>query len=166
MLAPGESFSASYPAVPESVPRARTELTAFASEAGADGDRLDAIRLAASEAVTNAVMHAYRRGQVASRNDSAAIHVTASYVAGEVWVLIADGGTGLRARRKSPGLGLGLALIAQLADDLQILSRSTGGTELRMCFKLRFPQSRPPAQPRGSVSLAFSPACSSFSTTR
>jgi anti-sigma regulatory factor (Ser/Thr protein kinase) len=167
MFAPGETFSASYPAVPESVPRARTELTAFASEAGAGGDRLDAIRLAASEAVTNAVMHAYRSGQKASGKDSAAIHVTASYVAGEVWVLIADAGTGLRARSSSSsGLGLGLALIAQLADDLQILSRSTGGTELRMCFKLRFPQSRPSAQPRGSASSAFSPACSSFSTTR
>jgi anti-sigma regulatory factor (Ser/Thr protein kinase) len=165
MLAPGESFSASYPAVPESVPSARTALTTFASEAGAAGERLDAIRLAASEAVTNAVMHAYVKGHRADRHDSGAIHVNASYVEGEVWLLVADAGTGLRARTNSPGLGLGLALIAQLADDLQILSRGTGGTELRMRFRLRCPQSHPPTQPLGSISSAFSPASSSFSTT-
>jgi two-component sensor histidine kinase len=51
-------------------------------------------------------------------------------------VLIADDGTGLRPRGPHSGLGLGLALIAQLADDFQILSRAGGGTELRMQFRL------------------------------
>ena len=64
------------------------------------------------------------------------IHVSASHVGGEFWLFIADDGSGLRPRGPHSGLGLGLALIAQLADDFQILSRSTGGTELRIQFKL------------------------------
>jgi hypothetical protein len=83
-------------------------------------------------------------------------------------VLIADDGTGLRPRGRHSGLGLGLALIAQLADEFEILSRSTGGTELRMQFKLGDEQRsgqdrhrrdrRDRDQLRGSVSSAVVPA--------
>jgi serine/threonine-protein kinase RsbW len=160
MLVPGETFSKSYAAVPASVPMARQAVTAFADRAGADADRLEAIRLAASEAVTNAILHAY------SGDQSGTIQVSASYIKDEVWLLIGDAGSGLRPRSNSPGLGLGLALIAQLADEFQILSRGTGGTELRMRFKLRAPQSRrehherpiTERQSRGSLSAAASPA--------
>jgi serine/threonine-protein kinase RsbW len=130
MLIPGETFSASYPALPDSVPRARNAVTAFAREAGAQGRRLEAVQLAASEAITNAVMHAY---EASARGE---VQVSASYIEDELWVLIADTGHGMRPRDNSPGLGLGLALIAQLADEFQILSRGSGGTELRMRFGL------------------------------
>jgi serine/threonine-protein kinase RsbW len=152
MMAPGESYTESYPAVAETVPMARAAVTTFAREAGAKGERLEAIRLAASEAVTNAVRHAYD-GTVG------AVHVSASYVPGEVWILIADSGSGLRIRSPGKGLGLGLALIAQLADEFEIISRGSGGTELRMLFRLR---SRNPSpgrtQVRGSVRSALMPA--------
>ena len=173
MLIPGETFSESYPAVPQTVGDARNALTSFAEDAGADQQQLEAIRLAASEAVTNAVMHAYNEGEAGS------VQVSASYVENELWLLVADGGKGLRPRSNSPGLGLGLALIAQVADEFQILSRGSGGTELRLRFKLaarnhrsewsspersnRRPSHR---QERGSVSSALSPASSSFSTIR
>ena len=130
MLVPGETFSASYPAVPDSVGTARGVLTEFAREAGAGEDQLEAVRLAASEAITNAIIHAYERAEAGE------VHVSASYIEGELWLLIADAGHGMRPRENSPGLGLGLALIAQLADDFQILSRGSGGTELRMRFNL------------------------------
>jgi serine/threonine-protein kinase RsbW/stage II sporulation protein AB (anti-sigma F factor) len=157
MVNPGEGFSQSYPATPDSVPSVRNALTAFAAHVGADGRRLEAIRLAASEAVTNCVLHAYkgRRGR---------IQVGASQVGDEFWLFVADDGSGLRPRGRHSGLGLGLALIAQLADEFQILSRSTGGTELRMQFKL---DDHGPAdgrngaesgQLRGSVSSAAVPA--------
>lgn len=154
MLAPGESQSESYPAVADSVARARAAVTAFAEEAGAGGERLEAIRLAASEAVTNAVKHAYGGG------GGGTINLCASYVQDELWLLIADSGSGLRAHSKRPGLGLGLMLIAQLADDFQIHSRAAGGTEVQMRFRLRSPKPRPrPArQLRGSFSSAVSPA--------
>ena len=154
MLDRDEGFSKSYPAVPDSVAGARSALTDFAIAAGADGDRLEAIRLAASEAITNGILHAYEgaRGK---------IQVTASHVGGELWLFIADDGTGLRPRGPHSGLGLGLALIAQLADEFQIISRSTGGTELRMQFRLQDngrPQDRGRGQLRGSVSSAVIPA--------
>lgn len=145
MLVPGETFSASYPAVPGSVATARSVLTDFAREAGAGEEQLHAIRLAASEAITNAIIHAYDRA------DRGQVHVSASYVEGELWVLIADTGEGMHPRPNSPGLGLGLALIAQLADDFQILSRGSSGTELRMRFNLT---PAPPKQPRSSGSSA------------
>jgi anti-sigma regulatory factor (Ser/Thr protein kinase) len=168
MLIPGETFTESYPAEPEAVAQARNSLTGFAREAGADADQLEAVRLAASEAVTNAVMHAYAQGELGT------VQVSASYVEDELWILVADGGGGLRPRANSPGLGLGLALIAQLADEFQILSRGSGGTELRLRFKLASTSesSEPPrhsrglrasqcggsAAARGSVSTAFSAA--------
>lgn len=155
MLNPGDSYSESYAAVAESVPRARAVVTAFAEEAGAREERLQSIRLAASEAVTNAVLHAYDGGAPGT------IQITLTYVDGGLWVLIADSGAGLRVRSGSPGLGLGLALIAQLADDFQIHSRGSGGTELQMRFKLHSPPSgrgNSRFQRRGSFSTAVSPA--------
>ncbi|HLY48045.1 MAG TPA: ATP-binding protein [Solirubrobacteraceae bacterium] len=165
---PGETFTESFPAVPEAVADARNALTGFARDAGADPELLEAVRLAASEAVTNAVMHAYRD------REAGTVHVSASYVENELWLLVADAGDGLRPHAGSTGLGLGLALIAQLADDFQILSRGSGGTELRLRFNLARskprgdrrtqpqagsrPQSRGSARERGSVSSALSPA--------
>lgn len=130
MLSPGETFTASYPAEARSVPEARSALVDFAHEAGASDEQLESIQLAASEAITNAVIHAYESTQQGE------VQVNASYVEGELWLLVADSGHGLRPRRQSPGLGLGLVLVAQLADEFQILSRGSGGTELRMRFNL------------------------------
>lgn len=133
---------------------ARAAVTAFAEEAGARGERLETIRLAVSEAVTNAVQHAYRGRR------GGTVNLCASYVQDELWLLIADSGSGLRAHSNRPGLGLGLMLIAQLADDFQIHSRAAGGTELQMRFRLRSPKSRPRPvhQLRGSFSSAVSAA--------
>ena len=161
MLTPGETFTESFPAVPDAVAQARNALTAFAREAGADEEQLESVRLAASEAVSNAVLHAYSKGQQGT------VQVSASYLEEELWLLVADTGNGLRPRAKSTGLGLGLALIAQLADEFQILSRGSGGTELRLRFKLPTRKRRserprrgsvPGHHARGSVSTALSAA--------
>ncbi len=161
VLIPGETFTESYAAVPEAVIDARNALTSFAHDAGADSEQLEAVRLAASEAVTNAVMHAYENGEQGT------VQVSASYLENELWLFVADAGQGLRPRSDSPGLGLGLALIAQLADEFQILSRGSGGTELRLRFKLAARKRRRPErssnrsggrQDRGSLSTALSPA--------
>ncbi len=120
----------SYPTVGGSVREARTAITAFAREVGARDDQLDAIRLAASEALSNAVRFAYpaRDGH---------IHVNAWVAAGELWVLITDNGCGLHAGADSDGLGLGLALIAKVCDGFSIVEHSCGGTEVRLRFDLR-----------------------------
>ena len=155
-MSTGQGYSECYPAVAESVPAARAALSSFAAQAGAGGSRLDSIRLAASEAITNAVMHAYATEP--ARASAGAIHISASAVEDELWILIADEGGGIRARADSKGLGLGLVLIAQLTDDFQILNRGGGGTELRLRFKLTPGEGEDGGQPRGSLSVATSPA--------
>jgi len=119
----------SYAAVRASVPSARRALAEMAAAAGAADRQLDAIRLAASEALTNVVLHAYS-------TPSGEIHVTAGIAGDELWVLIADDGRGIQAGLESDGLGLGLALIARLTDEFAIVERSSGGTELQLRFVL------------------------------
>ncbi len=120
----------SYPAIAEAVAPARRALTAVAAAAGVGGERLDEIRLAVSEALTNAVVHAYRG------EDTGHFHVTAAVASGELWVLISDDGRGLHAWNDSRGLGIGLSLISGLSDDFAIVTRASGGTEVQMRFDL------------------------------
>jgi anti-sigma regulatory factor (Ser/Thr protein kinase) len=127
----GDALNESYPAVPEAVPVARQTLTAVAAAAGAGGERLEEIRLAVSEALTNAVVHAYRDV------DAGRFHVTAAVASGELWVLISDDGRGLHAWNDSRGLGVGLSLISGLSDDFAIVTRASGGTEVQMRFDLK-----------------------------
>ncbi len=126
----GEALNETYPAVAEAVPLARRALTDVAAAAGAGGERLEEIRLAVSEALTNAVVHAYRDGQAGH------LHVTAAVASGELWVLVSDDGRGLHAWNDSRGLGIGLSLISGLSDDFAIVSRASGGTEVQMRFDL------------------------------
>lgn len=128
-----KNLSATYVAEPDAVPAARHAVSEFAHEAGADADQIEAIRLATSEALTNSVLHAYR-GQPGN------VYVTAAVVASELWVLIADDGRGLEPQTDRPGLGLGLGLISQVTDELAIVPRAGGGTEVRMRFDLAVPR--------------------------
>jgi anti-sigma regulatory factor (Ser/Thr protein kinase) len=125
-----EALTESYPAVPEAVPLARRAVTQVAAAAGAEGERLDEIRLAVSEALTNAVVHAYRNG------DTGRLQVTVAVASGELWVLIGDDGRGLHAWNDSRGLRIGLSLISGLSDDFSIVTRASGGTEVQMRFDL------------------------------
>lgn len=125
----GQTFSHTYPAVADSVPRAREALSTLARAGGATADQIDSIRLAVSEAATNVVVHAYD-------DDSGRIQLDAGLAAGELWVLIADDGLGMRPQTQSPGLGFGLSLISQVCDEFEIAKRSSGGLEVRMRFAL------------------------------
>lgn len=129
MRSVARNISESFPAVPDSVGRARHLLADFARAAGASERKIEDIRLASSEALTNAVLHGYR-------GEEGDLHVTAALVSNDLWVLIADDGCGLEPQAERPGLGLGLGLIAQLSDHLAIAPRSGGGTEVRMRFTL------------------------------
>ena len=122
------SLNECYPAIDESVPRVRRAVAEYAAAAGANDDQLDRVRLAVSEAVTNVVRHAYRirRGE---------IHLTANVAGDELWVLVSDDGRGLHRPTQDPGLGWGLALIADVCDEFVITERGEGGTEARMRFR-------------------------------
>jgi serine/threonine-protein kinase RsbW len=127
------------PAVPETVRLARRSVVAFAELAGAGTTLLDRVKLAVSEAVTNVVLHAYR-DRDAEAACAGPVHVGVA-LAGtgdrdELWVLVADEGCGLQPRDDSPGGGRGLRLIANAVDELTVVRRGAGGTELRMRFDL------------------------------
>jgi len=125
----GQTLSHTFPAVADSVPRAREALSTFARDAGASAEQLDSIRLAVSEAATNVVVHAYE-------DDPGRMLLDAGLSAGELWVLIADDGLGMRPQIQSPGLGFGLSLMSQVCDEFEIAKRSSGGLEVRMRFAL------------------------------
>lgn len=146
VLNSGSTYTEEFPAQAESVPKARAAVTGFALAAGAVPVRLEAIKLATSEAVTNAVLHAYP-------STGGSFHVTASYLPGELWLMVADDGAGMRPGRAPRGLGVGLAVIAQLADNLEIIRRSSGGTELQMRFRLQI-EDQPSASPTAESRLA------------
>jgi serine/threonine-protein kinase RsbW len=137
-----QSLSVTYEAEPASVAEARHAVAEFAAAGGANATQIDAVRLAVSEAVTNAVLHAYRGGR-------GPIHVTAALGGSELSVLVADEGGGMQPEADRPGLGLGLRLISQVCDDMSIVPRSAGGIEVRILFKLEVaaPGPEPQAAP-------------------
>jgi len=89
----------------------------------------DDIGLAVSEACANVVMHAYR-GAPAPGPLTVEIYRTN----GDFVVVVSDEGSGIAPRMDSPGLGLGLALIARLAHRLEIGTNGGGGAKLTMAF--------------------------------
>jgi anti-sigma regulatory factor (Ser/Thr protein kinase) len=94
-----------------------------------DANGVDAVRLAVSEAVTNAIVHGYRgeRGKV---------DVVATAVNGDFWVLVSDAGCGCQTPAVHPGLGWGLALITDACNEFSLVDRAEGGTEARMRFEI------------------------------
>jgi anti-sigma regulatory factor (Ser/Thr protein kinase) len=131
-----EGLGEAYPAVATSIPHARTAVTQFASRNGITGESLDAIRLAISEAVTNAVQYAYP-------GRTGAFHVTMAVTGDELWVLVADDGCGYKTPSRHSGLGWGLTIIARLSEEYVITERATGGTEVRMRFPIPPPSGEP-----------------------
>jgi anti-sigma regulatory factor (Ser/Thr protein kinase) len=125
----GAGLSASYAARPESVAAARAAVVEFAASNGASPAKLEAVALAVSEAATNVVVHAYRDAA-----EPGAIEVAAATAGGELLVIVADDGSGLRPRRDSKGHGFGL--IAHVSDGVDLVHRAAGGLELRMRFAL------------------------------
>jgi anti-sigma regulatory factor (Ser/Thr protein kinase) len=107
----------------------RKGVVAFAAEAGFEDTAQ--IALAVSEAITNAVVHAYRDADVGD------VRVVACNEPDRLVVVVRDYGMGMLPRADSPGLGLGLPLISQMTDDLQIEAADGAGTLLRMHFSKR-----------------------------
>lgn len=90
-------------------------------------EAVDAVRLAASEAASNAVVHAYREHE-------GDLRLQARVGDGELKLVIADEGPGVAPRTDSPGLGLGLPLMAHVSERFEIVS-GPGGTEIHLAFR-------------------------------
>jgi serine/threonine-protein kinase RsbW len=117
---------------------ARAENVAVVRHAfGGLGDVLDLpeqtlsdIKLAVTEACTNVVVHAYP-----DREDGP-LGVQAILDESILTIVVTDEGRGVLPRADSPGLGLGLPLIATLAESLELGTGDNQETEVRMTFDL------------------------------
>ena len=114
-------------ASPAAVPGVRRAVVDFAELHGV-GHGPD-IALAVSEAITNAVLHAYREG------DSGDVRVVACAEPDRLVVVVRDYGCGMSPHPDSPGLGLGLSVIGHLTTEMNIeRPNEGGGMRLRMHF--------------------------------
>jgi two-component sensor histidine kinase len=121
-----------YAAIPESVTKGRHRVTEYAESIGMEnvGD----LALAVTEAVANAVAHAYRSSPRGS------IEVMAEVLVPDVLrITVTDDGDGMALDPGSGGLGLGLSLIGSLSSGLEIKPRRPHGTSVRMHFPLAQP---------------------------
>lgn len=116
-----------FSAVATSVGAIRREVSAVARSAGLADEVVADVALAASEAATNAIVHGYRGAD-------GTIHVCARVDGQELVLVVSDEGTGPVPRRDSPGLGLGLPIIASVAKCVEVGTTAGGGTRVHMVF--------------------------------
>lgn len=108
----------------------RRMVVAYAAARGMPEARLSELALAVGEALANVVVHAYHGLPVGT------VEVTAGLTGERLLIAVLDRGGGLIPRADSPGIGLGLPMISQIADDVRISEREGGGTELSMSFAM------------------------------
>jgi anti-sigma regulatory factor (Ser/Thr protein kinase) len=122
-----------FPAQADQIRLARREVEAYARRHGAVDPA--GIALAVSEAVTNAVVHAY-----IEEPEPGDVEVFAECHPDDgLEIQVVDEGRGMKPRSDSPGLGVGLPLVAKLAQRFRVESRPTGGTAVSMVFAVQHP---------------------------
>ncbi len=119
----------SYEADVVAVAALRSAVTGFAADAGVDEATLGDLRLALSEAVTNAVVHSYREDATPGQ-----VVVTATVSDDHFRLVVADRGMGFKPRLDSPGMGTGLPIMAAVTSSLEIRAVEPRGTEVHMSF--------------------------------
>jgi anti-sigma regulatory factor (Ser/Thr protein kinase) len=123
------------PAQPVCVGPLCARLVGFAEAHLECGALIADLKLAASEAITNVVLHAYRDRD---RPGTVAAGISTDSTAGRAEVVVTDTGVGMSPRPDSPGAGLGLSIMNAICDQVTIRPGSTGvGTEVRLIFALR-----------------------------
>jgi anti-sigma regulatory factor (Ser/Thr protein kinase) len=116
---------------PGSVGRARQFLTQELAGRGVPDDTVDIVRLALSELVTNAIVHA-----------STDLVVTVVWEPDEVWVGVTDQERRLPAPREPAADavgGRGLAIVAAVANDWGV-DEQPGGPGKTVWFEVRLPE--------------------------
>ncbi|MGB4338854.1 MAG: anti-sigma F factor [Bacillota bacterium] len=127
----------------ESVPSilgfARVAAAALASGLDFGIDRLDDVKLAVSEAVSNCIVHAYPNGP-------GPIVMEMKLNKDQFEVTVIDEGVGIAdvSRARTPGctsdptrMGMGFTLMEALSDHLDVVSQEGEGTQVTMRFSAR-----------------------------
>jgi serine/threonine-protein kinase RsbW len=130
--APNRALQMTLPARPENISVVRRLLGALGETLRLDSNLLEDVRLAVTEACTNVVRHAYGEDE----HGTMELVVTPSEEG--VRVVVGDRGRGLGPSPDTRGPGLGLPLIAALADTVEIERRAPGtGSRVAMSFSRR-----------------------------
>jgi serine/threonine-protein kinase RsbW len=122
------------PARAENVAVVRHAVGGLGEVLDVDDQTLSDIKLAVTEACTNVVVHAYPDGE-------GPMGLRACIEDRQLSLVVVDRGRGIVPRPDSPGLGLGLPLIATLAESLELGTGRAEETEVRMTFDLGAPLS-------------------------
>jgi anti-sigma regulatory factor (Ser/Thr protein kinase) len=117
------------PARAENVAVVRHALGGLGEALDLDPQTLSDMKLAVTEACTNVVVHAYGESD-------GPMEVSASVDGPTLRVTVRDEGLGIVPRADSPGLGLGLPLIATLTESLELGKADDDRTEVAMVFRL------------------------------
>jgi serine/threonine-protein kinase RsbW len=128
----GEALLLRLPSIPDNVPVVRHAVRGMLEGRAIPETVAGDVLLAVTEACTNIVQHAYagcdgdRLGEM---------EITADWQdPDELFVVVRDHGRGFAPRVDSPGLGLGLPVIAALTRRLELQEPPGGGTEVVMTF--------------------------------
>jgi serine/threonine-protein kinase RsbW len=125
----------------ENVALARLTLSGVAAAAGAPPDVVADLKLAVSEACTNAVQHAYTE---MGGDQEGRVVLRFAVAAGKLLVEVEDEGSGFElvtraswadGERAGRGLGMGLTIVRSVTDELEIES---GGKGSRVAFSKKF----------------------------
>jgi len=119
------------PARPENIAVIRHVLGAFAEALKLPAELVEDMRLAVTEACTNVVRHAYHDGAPGP------IDVLIRPTGDQLELVVADEGAGIGPSPDLAGPGLGLPLIAALADHVEIEHGPRRGSRLAMSFRCR-----------------------------
>ena len=134
-----QSAAWALPAAPSAVTQLRRRAVEFASTAGASEEVTQAIALAVSETVTNAVVHAY------DDEEPGQVRLSCHVDGGRFIVDVADEGAGIGPRSDSAGIGHGLAMVGALVQALDIApGPDRRGTVVTMAFEPAPPPAAPP----------------------
>lgn len=119
------------PARPENVAVVRHAVGGLGEVLDLAETTLADIKLAVTEACTNVVVHAY-----GDQDDEGSMGLRASIDGPVLTLVVTDRGRGVVPRTDSPGLGLGLPLIATLAQTLELGTGEGEETQVRMTFDM------------------------------
>jgi serine/threonine-protein kinase RsbW len=116
------------PARPENVSVIRHVLGAFADSLRLPDDLVEDLRLAVTEACTNVVRHAY------PPEHAGPVEISIQSLEDQVTVTVSDHGRGIGTSSDTTGPGLGLPLIAAIANDVELRPVPGGGSRVAMTF--------------------------------
>jgi two-component sensor histidine kinase len=121
-----QEVALAFPAMPDSVAPARQRMVEFLHGMGVPPEQVDDCRIVLTEAVTNAVLHAYR-GHRGSVYVELAVEPD-----GVVSIAVADDGDGWCEDSAFRQGGRGMQVIRSLATRCDVTRRDNGGTEVRV----------------------------------